>query len=42
LNEDEPEDIENDLEPDYEGLKRFAPVINRFKDVFYHGENEDP
>ena len=37
LNENEPEDIENDLEPDYEGLKRFAPVINKFKDAFYNG-----
>ena len=42
LNENEPEDIDNDLEPDYEGLQRFAPVINKFKNAFYDGENEDP
>ena len=42
LNEDEPEQVQDDLEPDYEGLKKFAPVIGRFRDVFYDGAREDP
>lgn len=42
LNEEEPEDVQNDLEPDYEGLKKFEPVIDKFKNVFYDGEKEDP
>jgi len=42
LNEEEPEKFEDLLEPDYEGLKKFEPVINKFRDVFYDGEKEDP
>lgn len=42
LNEEEPEEVQDDLEPDYEGLRKFAPVIGRFRDVFYDGAKEDP
>lgn len=42
LNEEEPEEVQNLLEPDYEGLKTFQPVLNNFKDVFYEGNDEDP
>ncbi len=38
LNEEEPEPVEDLLEPDYEGMKRFDPLIQKFKDVFYDGE----
>ena len=31
LNEDEPEPVEDLLEPDYEELQRRHPVINKFK-----------
>jgi hypothetical protein len=34
--------VQDDLEPDYEGLKKFAPVIGKFRDVFYDGAREDP
>ena len=30
------------LEPDYEGLRKFQPVIDKFKDIFYDGAAEDP
>jgi hypothetical protein len=30
------------LEPDYEGLKRFDPVMKKFRDTFYDGNKEDP
>ena len=30
------------MEPDYEGLKKFQPVLDNFKDVFYDGNNIDP
>ena len=42
LNEDEPEEILDLLEPDYEGLKRFDPVLGKFRNVFYNGAKEDP
>lgn len=42
LNEQEPEPVEDLLEPDYEGMKRFNPLIQKFKDVFYDGADEDP
>ncbi|CDW84185.1 ku p70 dna helicase [Stylonychia lemnae] len=42
LNEQNPEPVEDLLQPDYEGMKRFDPVIDRFKDVFFDGEDEDP
>lgn len=42
LNEDEPEPIEDLLEPDYEGLKKFDAVLGKFRDTFYHGRPEDP
>ena len=34
LNEDEPEPVEDLLEPDYEEMQRFNPVINKFKNAF--------
>ena len=30
------------MEPDYEGMKRFKPLIDKFKDVFFDGEDSDP
>lgn len=42
LNEEQPEEIEDLLEPDYDGMKRFDPVIKKFKDAFFDGEDEDP
>lgn len=42
MNEEEPEQVQNLLEPDYEGLKTFQPVLNNFKDIFYGGNDEDP
>ena len=42
MNEEEPEKFEDLLEPDYEGLKKFEPVLGKFRDVFYEGEQEDP
>jgi ATP-dependent DNA helicase 2 subunit 1 len=42
LNEEEPEPVEDLLEPDYEGMKRFDPLIEKFKDAFFDGAEEDP
>ena len=42
LNEDEPERVEDLLEPDYEGLKKFDNVMNHFRGTFYNGAMEDP
>ena len=42
LTEDQPEQVEDLLQPDYEGMKIFDPVIEKFKDVFFNGEDEDP
>lgn len=42
LNEDQPEEIEDLLCPDYEGMKRFEPIINKFKDIFLDGHDIDP
>jgi hypothetical protein len=41
LNEKEPEKVEDLLEPDYEGMKKFKPIIDKFKDVFFGGEDHD-
>ena len=41
LNEDEPEPVEDLLEPDYEEMQRFQPVINKFKNAFFGGEDSD-
>jgi hypothetical protein len=37
LGEKEPEPIEDLLEPDYEGMKRFNPLFQNFKDAFFDG-----
>jgi hypothetical protein len=37
LGEKEPEPIEDLLEPDYEGMKRFDPLFQKFKDAFFDG-----
>ena len=37
LNEDEPEPVDDLLEPDYEEMQRFEPVINKFKQAFFGG-----
>ena len=41
LNEDEPEEVEDYLEPDYEELERRAPVLQKFKDAFFGGYDSD-
>lgn len=41
LNEDEPEPVEDLLAPDYEEMARFQPVINKFKSVFFDGEDSE-
>lgn len=40
LNE-KPEEVQDTLEPDYEGMKRMQPVIDKMKDAFFGGSNED-
>ncbi len=42
LGEKEPEPIEDLLEPDYEGMQRFDPLIQKFKDAFFDGQDADP
>ena len=41
LNEDEPEPVEDLLEPNYEEMQRFQPVINKFKSAFFAGYESD-
>lgn len=42
LNEDEPEDIEDLLEPDVEGMQAYSNVIDAFKDSVWGGDYRDP
>lgn len=42
LQEDEPEHVDDLLEPDYDGLKKFDNVMNHFRKTFYNGGIEDP
>mmetsp|Transcript_16149 Transcript_16149/g.15530 ORF Transcript_16149/g.15530 Transcript_16149/m.15530 type:complete len:89 (-) Transcript_16149:431-697(-) len=42
LNEEKPEKIDDHLEPDYKGMKKFDPVLEGFKDVFFDGNDFDP
>lgn len=42
LQEDEPEHVDDLLEPDYEGLKKFDNVMGHFRKTFYNGGQEDP
>ena len=42
LNEKEPEQINDLLEPDYQGMKIFKPVFDNFKEVFFYGGSSDP
>jgi len=43
LNQEEPEQINDCLMPDYKGMqKKFGKVIGKFKDIFYDGEEIDP
>ncbi len=37
LNEEEPEMIEDTLEPDYEGMKKYQPIVERFQNVLFDG-----
>jgi hypothetical protein len=37
LNEDEPDHVEDLLEPDYEGMKVLQPVVTKFRDAFFNG-----
>jgi len=41
LNEDEPEEVEDLLEPNYKEMQRFQPVINKFKSAFFEGDDSD-
>ncbi len=41
LGEQEPEPVQDLLEPDYEGMKQFQPLIDRFKDTFFEGRSCD-
>ena len=41
LNEEEPEPVEDLLEPDYEEMERFEPVIKKFKNAFFDGGDSD-
>jgi ATP-dependent DNA helicase 2 subunit 1 len=41
LNEDEPEPVKDLLEPDYEGMKVFKPIVDKFKAAFFNGDDED-
>ena len=41
LNEDEPEPVEDLLEPDYDEMKTFQPIINKFKSAFFEGFESD-
>ena len=41
LNEEEPEPVEDLLEPDYEEMQRFQPVIQKFKNAFFDGNDSD-
>lgn len=38
----EAEYVEDLLEPDYEGLKKFDHVLAHFRNTFYNGAVEDP
>lgn len=42
LNEEKPEEVEDTLEPDYEGMGKMEKVMARMKDSFFGGEVEDP
>lgn len=41
LNEEKPEPVEDLLEPDYEGMKVFKPVVDKFKHAFFDGDDSD-
>jgi ATP-dependent DNA helicase 2 subunit 1 len=42
LNEGAPEKVEDHLEPDYKGMKKFEPVLDNFKNIFFDGNDTDP
>ena len=42
LNEKKPEEIEDTLEPDYEGMEKMGKVIQKMKQTFFNGDQEDP
>ncbi len=42
LNENEPEDFIDLLEPNYHELKNFQQIFDDFKDLFFDGHNIDP
>lgn len=41
LNEKKPEEIQDTLEPDYEGMKNMSKVIDKMKQTFFDGATED-
>ena len=42
LKEEEPEEVEDLLEPNLEELKRFDTIMDRFRNTFFDGERQDP
>lgn len=42
LNEEEPEEVEDLLEPNLEELQRFEKVMEKYRDTFFDGNIEDP
>ena len=42
LNENEPEEFDDLLEPNYEELQRFEPILSKFKQTFFDGLRMDP
>jgi hypothetical protein len=41
LEENEPELVEDYLEPDYEFMKRYQPAIDKFKNTFFDGMDSE-
>jgi ATP-dependent DNA helicase 2 subunit 1 len=42
LNENDPEEIDDLLEPDVEGMGKYASVVDNFKDIIWTGAYHDP
>ena len=42
LNENEPEEFDDLLEPNYEELQKFEPILSKFKQTFFDGLRMDP
>jgi ATP-dependent DNA helicase 2 subunit 1 len=42
LGEEQPEEVEDTLKPDREGMNQYAPIIDNFKSIYFDGNDEDP